>query len=978
MEQQERDSSHSTNDRQSCQSTVSERQSCTSAVSAVSEYTDSAEKGHDGTKRGSKAGAAKSRRSWSSKLKTRVSRCGSLETVDEIDEDDAIGGDSYFEQLLRSLAEEHEHEVSILRDALSEACEDAGLNMHDMLESRFSLSPRRSLLGPPPGSPQAAPPEYGSAVKSMRDDDSQQPWSPTAPMEVEASPPDMSTLPPMGDKAETWPPPKNLLGAAEARTVPNEPHAEQGEELPGFVQCEENMEFPLTTTAPLTTIGDTSTIASEDLNGVLPSNSMSMGGPHKRNLPRIAGLKTQGSCMKSGNTKSTTAARFQGGARFGTGGSVMFENSVAEDLVESQDEPTTGEAKAVVGNGIVPRPIWQVVPPAEGAEDEAMQVQRKKKTEQKKRSSSMRDESVGKDDAELVLANSFGPGSTDQPTPAWMDKFVSHPNSTLNLSFDLLSIVCICYDMVVIPLGVFGVEDTTASTVFRFFTTCFWTTDFLRHFFKGHYRQGDVVMEIKLVILKYLKTWFLMDCCLVCSDIAELVVGLTRDEEGGNIARLLRLMRNVRSVRLLRGMKTGEILKMIEDRINSEALGIFWNMTKLFILILVANHFGACSWYWLGGIYDDTVPSWRNTYLVGHALGHETLYEYTTSFHWSITQCTPASIEVQPENSTERIFAICCLVWGFVTVSTFISGLTSAVMQLRQLGAVKHKQFWLFRKYLNENQVPTRLAVRLNHYCTHAWDLRGRRIQDKHVEILKMLSPALRMEMKVAIFSPQLTHHAFFMLLKMSLPTTMRSLCSMSLSQCHLTSGDDLFMSGEEAHHMFFTGRGEVTYKEQKKAKMDGELVASADWVCEACLWTVWTYRGTLTAARDGVAVAVEANTFGTVLTLNAEARKEALSYSKNFINGINREPAWKLNDFYTSSLIEGLWFRLLKDFKVTRATNKGSTREKRLSPFNKARLQTILMWYRTVDCCRAMLRLQARGASQMRKSSQMCSHPSE
>jgi len=441
-----------------------------------------------------------------------------------------------------------------------------------------------------------------------------------------------------------------------------------------------------------------------------------------------------------------------------------------------------------------------------------------------------------------------------------------------------------------------------------------------------------VILEWRKVALKYLLTWAVLDTTLVVADWIEWIIKLTDSAQSAGVSRLLRIMRNIRSVRLLRGVKTAQILKLIEDRIQSEALGVCWTTIKLLICILFANHLSACLWYWLGTLHDKDEPGWHQIYLDSHPKGDTLAYMYLTSFHWAITQFTPASIKIQPENSIERAFAIFILLTAFVSMSTFISGLTSAVMQLRQLSSVKHKQFWLLRKYLNEAGVPTKLAVRINNYCEHAWISRSKRLQEKNIELLMLLSMSLRAELKETIFSPRFAQHAFFMLLQTTAPTAVRSLCSTAVKQIELGQADDLFLCGEDTHHMFFVQKGKLTYKFFEEGP--GEMVDHAHWVCEACLWTSWVYRGTLTGVHPSTSTAIDTDAFSKVVGNNNDSRLEAVAYAKSFIHGINREPQWKLSDLYMSSMIEGLWFRLLKEYQVVRAGNStsvGSVKRKKV-----------------------------------------------
>lgn len=474
-------------------------------------------------------------------------------------------------------------------------------------------------------------------------------------------------------------------------------------------------------------------------------------------------------------------------------------------------------------------------------------------------------------------------------------------------------------------------------------------------------------MDARQIAKRYLLTWALFDAGIVGADWTSQIIKHTAtasEQQSSNVSRLLRMTRNIRILRLLRGIKTGQLLKMIEDRIQSESLSVVWTTCKLFISICFINHMSACIWYHIGISGSDHL-NWIDKYLKGHEFGEDTSYRYITSFHWALTQFTPASIEVQPTNSDERLFSVFMLLFALVTVSTFVSGITSAVMQLRQLSAAKSKKFWLLRRYLSEHGVPTQLAVRINNYCEHAWRNRGRKVQEKDVDLLMTISATLRAELKAAMFAPKLTFHAFFMLLQHVAPLTMRSLCNTAIVPLDLGRGEQMFCTGEAAGSMYFICRGEVSY--HFADALAGELVTSLAWLCEACLWTHFTHKGGLVSKSDCVILALEADHFGKVVTLHHDARSEAVAYAKGFLQGLNREPPWKVNDLYQSSLIEGLWFRLLNDFQVTRRATRsmhGSNRQSEMpTTFEKVRDHAEHAWAHMGPLKRCCLRVLPRRA---------------
>ena len=62
------------------------------------------------------------------------------------------------------------------------------------------------------------------------------------------------------------------------------------------------------------------------------------------------------------------------------------------------------------------------------------------------------------------------------------------------------------------------------------------------------------------------------------------------------------------------------------------------------------------------------------------------------SLHWSLTQFTPSTQNIAPQNAPERCFAIVVLLAGLMTLSSFVSGVTNAVQTLRKLTGGRCKE----------------------------------------------------------------------------------------------------------------------------------------------------------------------------------------------------------------------------------------------------------------------------------------------
>merc|ERR1719424_1175248 len=91
-------------------------------------------------------------------------------------------------------------------------------------------------------------------------------------------------------------------------------------------------------------------------------------------------------------------------------------------------------------------------------------------------------------------------------------------------------------------------------------------------------------------------------------------------------------------------------------------------------------------------------------------------YKYIVSLHWSLTQFTPSTMNIAPRNSSERTFAVVVVVFALVSFSSFVSGVTNAVNELRTMNAGMTTDGARIRAYLAKKKVSTRLGSRIMHF----------------------------------------------------------------------------------------------------------------------------------------------------------------------------------------------------------------------------------------------------------------------
>merc|ERR1712032_674460 len=114
-------------------------------------------------------------------------------------------------------------------------------------------------------------------------------------------------------------------------------------------------------------------------------------------------------------------------------------------------------------------------------------------------------------------------------------------------------------------------------------------------------------------------------------------------------------------------------MKQMLEFIYTEQVKLLLRLVKLVILILFLNHYIACLWYAMAIWTNDSV-TWLDRYVltVDGLESHSGVLLYFTSLHWSLTQFTPATMDVAPTNATERAFAVFIVLFALMCFSSFV------------------------------------------------------------------------------------------------------------------------------------------------------------------------------------------------------------------------------------------------------------------------------------------------------------------
>lgn len=531
-----------------------------------------------------------------------------------------------------------------------------------------------------------------------------------------------------------------------------------------------------------------------------------------------------------------------------------------------------------------------------------------------------------------------------------MSRLILRPSSRKRLAWDVASMWVIGYDMIMIPFTLaFFASDNDSAFLDSMFWFClgWWTFDIPLSFVSGFYAKGMEELRPRFVVFAYLRSWFLFDVSIVSADWSGVIFGSR--QRGASMVRMgktLRFLRVMRSLRLLRLTKVRRILEAIQDRITSEWFHIVLGVLKLSFLLLVFNHLLACVWWALSRATPRGTRSWAaDERYAGSTLG----YQYFTSLHWTITQFTPAGMEVSPQNFHERIFAVIVCLVAMIFFSNFVSSITAAMTQLRQLSSQTNKEFAVLRRFLRDRKIHGDLRLRIVRYAEHRVSMRKSETQEQDVTLLKLLSNPLKVELVVQSRAPVLTRHPFFMHYQEADADAMSQVCCNAVNHVLLSFGDVLFTVGVQCDHMVFVFRGGLVYfpeaglldeedrlqspstktvqqahstkapsshiigspssrivgspsSHSEHRQISGKYSSSdalsrfdtsfevreQDWCCEQALWTSWTHLGTMRATAMSELLLVSAASFRDVTLAHSRVAHKAARYGKAFVDAVN------------------------------------------------------------------------------------------
>lgn len=493
--------------------------------------------------------------------------------------------------------------------------------------------------------------------------------------------------------------------------------------------------------------------------------------------------------------------------------------------------------------------------------------------------------------------------------------FILHPNSATRVFWDMASLILIAYDLIGIPLDLAGFDLSEGRQIIDVFDKCtaaFWLIDIAMSMLTGYHTGGLVEMRPQEISKKYVRSWFLFDFSVVIADWLLIILGGSAVLRFGKAKRLVRV---IRTFRLLRSVKmTAKIMDLLES-LRSETLRITFNIAGLAISILALNHFIACGWYFVGTSVGEDI-TWVQRHVNGEPVG----MRYATALHWSITQFTPAAMEIHPSNFAERVYTVIVVFFAMITFSTFMGSITVNMTTLRRLQSDPAVHQKILFDYFTEHGVSAELGTRTWGYLKKYHFATKSKVMKKDIEVLKVLPASIHCALNEELYIPVVEKCPYFFQYGCQSFVGLSRVVNEAVREVGVTIGEQLFQGGVVAEGMYFITSGLMRYRHSKE-RLSADL-EKGQWLSEPAMWMRWHRCGTLQATTCCLLLEISAAKFRAIVTEHGRAMSFTRCYVEKLRTfmleeAINMGHTWKTDIWMQAAQIKKVALEALPEHQL-------------------------------------------------------------
>jgi len=187
---------------------------------------------------------------------------------------------------------------------------------------------------------------------------------------------------------------------------------------------------------------------------------------------------------------------------------------------------------------------------------------------------------------------------------AQRSRFIIHPDSTIKIFWDILSLFFIIYQCLMIPFRIsFDFDPSDGLNYFEEFQDIFFLLDIMITFNTGFYNNGLIILTRWEIIINYLKFWFFLDLAssfpysmFISTDFyfnySLEKIQNSQSNKTKQLFNLFKFIRLVRILRVVRLFKLKKFLRIFEEMDLGDMINLFIQVIKVLSTIVLVAHIG--------------------------------------------------------------------------------------------------------------------------------------------------------------------------------------------------------------------------------------------------------------------------------------------------------------------------------------------------------------------------------------------------
>ncbi len=353
-----------------------------------------------------------------------------------------------------------------------------------------------------------------------------------------------------------------------------------------------------------------------------------------------------------------------------------------------------------------------------------------------------------------------------------------HPEDRRRELWDIVVLITTVGGALIIPPSIiFGFALRPLIIVLNAVITAVFVFDIVLAFNTSFLSQGKVTDDRRLVASRYLRGSFALD---LAAALPVWLIIIAVAPPASNPTYLLGLNVLLKLLRINRTLR-----KIAGNAINPAILRLF----LLVFWILLAAHFVACGWIYIGG---------------GDSVGVSNGERYLTAYYWTITTLTTIGYgDITPEAPRQIIYVIIIELLGAGMYGLVIGNIANLIANIDVAKTQYKEKLDKINAFLKYRNIPSALQRKINDYYNYLWE--SRRGYDES-SVLEDLPDPLKVSVSLYLNKEIIEKVPIF---EKASDDLIRDII-MNLQPVVFTPGDYIVTAGELGFDMFFISKGSV------------------------------------------------------------------------------------------------------------------------------------------------------------------------